>query len=361
MNDTKYPKWIDEYSKAFHNAFKNMIPGSWGPLDIFVVIGFLNGSFFSRLHEAITKIKEQNISIEEVAKSFSCSSALRMAVFWVILEYQFSDPKNKSQCREVVDFLMEALEQSMQKDLFAYESNVAHSQEEIEKILKTVSWADGDPKIARELGKLYNSLASLSFALYRDFFPEESNEVYGPYDPSSKFGPNTLLVIKHFPKIKAVELWPQMKDLKNSDIKIFQVFENVSYKCEAIGMHSLYEGDLINGLRKYAVVVDGEYQNDIEKIKELSDYYAEVATKQSQAYNDLSKEELKEKVLEWYSYKFFNFFNLIGMDWRPTKEMLDSVKDKDVAERFELTEFPSYEEYVKDPMFEVYWMKELYT
>lgn len=360
MNKEKYPKWIDEFAKALHIAFTNMMPCSWGPVNADEVISSLNGVFISRVHEAIIKIKKKGYKIEEVAKTFSCPSTPRIAFTFLIWEYKSSEPKNKAQFREVTEYLIEILSCLAKKDIFVYESNIAHSHEEIETILNKTDWQTGDREMARELGKLYNSVASLVFSLYGDFFPQDSHEVYGPYDASKKFGDNTILIIKHFPKIRPVEIWPEIKKLKYSDVKIFQVFKNVKFKCELIGMHSIYEGDIINNLVAYFVTIDGVPQNSIEKIKELSDYFAKMATEQSIVYDKLSKEERKIKILEWYSYQFVDFFKLAGMNWKPTKEMLGAVKDKEVGDRYECEEFPSFEEYIKSPEFEIYWLKDLY-
>lgn len=360
MTKEKYPKWIDEFAKAFHNAFAKMVPITWGPINADEVISSLNGAFISRVHQAIIKIKKKGYKIEEVAKTFSCPSTPRIAFPFLIWEYQGSEPKNKAQFKEVAEYLVEILSYLAKKDIFAYKSNIAHTDEEIETILNKTDWQTGNSQTARELGKLYNSVASLVFSLYGDFFPQDSHEVYGPYDASKKFGEDTILIIKHFPKIKPIEVWPESKKLKYSDVKIFQVFKDVKFRCEMVGMHSIYQGDIINNLVAYFVVVDGIPQNSIEKIKKLSDYFAEIATEQSIAYEDLSKEERKIKILEWQCYQFVDFFKLADMDWRPTKEMLEAIKDKKVADRYELEEFPPFEEYIKGPEFEIYWLKDLY-
>lgn len=356
----KYPDWIDEYAKSFHNSFSNMVPITWGPTDAVELIGKFNGLYLSKIYNAITEIKKQNIPMDKVAKSFSGPSILRLIMYWVVSEYVPNKQKNKEQFRKTMEFLVEVLRHMVKKDIFAYESNIAHSVDEVNNILNTTKWSEGDKFSARELGKLYNSLASLVFALYRDYFPQDSHEVYGPYDASKKFGKDTILLIKHFPKIKCVELWPEMKKLKYRDVKIFQVFKDVKFKCELIGMHSIYEGDLINGLISYAVIVDGEYVNDIEQIKVLSDYFAEIATKQSTVYDRLSKEELKEKILYWLCYQAIDFFKLAGIDWKPTGEMILAIKDIDVADRYEMEYCPSFEEYTTSQEFEIYWLKDLY-
>lgn len=360
MNSQDYPKWIDEYARAFHNSFAKMVPITWGPVDALSLMAFLQGSFISKVHKAIKKIKSKGYKIEKVVQTFSCPSTLRPALYFLIWEYQNSQQKNKEQFREVVEYIVEILSYLNKKDIFVYEGNIGHTNKEIETLLNKTEWQSGNSKVARELGKFYNSLTSLVFSLYKDFFPQDSHEIYGPYDVSKKFGQSTILVIKHFFKIKPVELWPEIKKLKYSDVKIYQVFRDVKFRCEIIGMHSIYEGDIINNLVAYSVLIDGTLQNSIEKIKELSNYFAEIATEQSLVYKKLSKEYLKKKVLEWECYQFSGFFKLAGMDWRPTEEMLKIIKDKEVPDRFELEQFPSFEEYTTSPESEIYWLKDLY-
>ena len=356
---SKYPKWIDEYAKAFHTGFINVVPTRWGPVDVFSLVYYLNGTFLSKIYKAITIIKKKKIHISKIIKSFSCPSSIRVALLFLVYEYQGSNPKNKKQFKEIAEFFVMILKYWTKKDAFAYESNIIHSSLEIDNLVNNTHWVEGNKELAREIGKLYNSLSALVYSLYRDFFPQDSHEIYGPYK-TSKFGKNAILLIKHFPKIKPVELWPEIKNFKYKDVKIYQVYKNIKFKCEIIGMHSIYKGDLINNLVAYSVVVDGKYKNDIKEIKSLRDYFAEIATKQSMIYDKLSKEELKKKVLEWECYQFFNFFKLAGMEWRPTKEMLEAIKDKKVGDKFELEKFVPFKEFTTSPKFEVYWLKDLY-
>ena len=355
-----YPKWIDEWARAVHNGFSHMVPCSWGPIDVMALIGFLNGAFLSRLAEAVRRIKEKNVPIEKVAECFPSPSSLHVAIYYLVTEYQWSNPKRKGEMREVIEYLLEILKRLRKRDLFAYESNIGHSEKEIEETLRVTRWAQGSPIVARELGRLYVSLDAFVLALYGDFFPQEGHEVYGPYNASSKFGEDTILIIKDFVKIRPLELWPEAKDFKHDKIKIFQIYRDVKFRCELIGKHSLYEGDIIQNLVAYAVVVDGKIFNAIQDMKALRDEFAQTALKQSSLYDTLSKEELKKKMLEWLCYQFVYLFKLAGMDWRPTEAMLQAVKDKTVGDRFESEVFPSYEEYINSREFEVYWLKDLY-
>ncbi len=358
MIKEKYPKWIDEFAKSIHNSVINVIPASWSTPDCFKLVSYLNGSFLQKIHQAITIIKEKNYSKKEIAKSFSCPSTLRWTLWLFALEYQHTQSKNKVQFKEIMEFFVGILNHIMQEDVFSYRSNIAHNSKEIEEILETTPWIAASPQITREVGKLYTSSTALAFSLYKDFFPQDSHEVYGPYTAETKFGENTILIIKHFPKIHPDELWPEL-NYRYKDIKIFQIIKDVKFRCDMVGMHTIYEGDIINNTLMLAVMINGKFIT-INEIKSTSQEVAQIATNQFQVYDSMSLDQIKEKLLEWECYQFFNFFKLAGMNWKPTKEMLEAIKDKKVGDRYELEEFPSFDEYTTSPEFEIYWLKDLY-
>jgi hypothetical protein len=60
------------------------------------------------------------------------------------------------------------------------------------------------------------------------------------------------------------------------------------------------------------------------------------------------------------NYFRISFFSLAGADWRPTEQMINSIKDKNIPTRFELSQFPSFEEYSTSWDYEIYWLKDLY-
>lgn len=361
MNNENYPKWIDDYAKAFHQAFSNMVPLYVGSIDVFYIAGLLGGTFLARVYEAIKIIKNKNYSLAEIAKSFATLATLRTQIYWLMLEFLGAkNTADRRALRESIDFFAEILYFAAKKDAFGYDSSIRHSQAEIDSLLRNLNFENGNPEVARELGKLYNSLVSLVFALYDDFLPQDSHEVYGPYDTSKFYGPGTFLLIKDFPKIRPVDLWPGIGELKYKQAKIHQVYKDIKFRCELIGMHSVYEGDPVSNLKFYYVAVDGKAVNEKEKIKELTNYFSDESIKQAQVLARLSQEQLKLKGLEWLMYQLKDFFKLADMDWRPTEEMWQRIKDKDIPKKFDLPQFPSYEEFVDSQEYEVYWLKDLY-
>ena len=70
-SNKKYPAWIDEFGESIHQAFSNMIPSNWGPVNPFEFFTIQNGTFFNKLHIAIKIIKEKKVRINIIAESFS--------------------------------------------------------------------------------------------------------------------------------------------------------------------------------------------------------------------------------------------------------------------------------------------------
>jgi len=358
MTKENYPKWVDEWAKSAHNAFVNIVPGNWGPIDYLAYAHYNNNAFFDKLYQAITTIKEKEYSKEVISKTFSCPSALRFAFLLLIWEYSYSDHKYKEKFKEIAEFIVGMLNYMMKEDVFCLNRNIAHSREEIKDVLESTPWNSADPNMARELGKLYTSCAALAFSLYRDFFPQISHEIYGPYDVSSKFGKDAILIIKHFPKLLPKEIWPDLNYIYE-DIKIFQIFKNIKLKCEIIGMHTIYEGDIINNVVGYAVMINSKFV-DVEQIKNTTKEISEITTRQIQVYDSMTTDGLAKKSLDWECYQFIDFFKLAGMDWRPTKEMLFAIKGKDIGSRTIMETISSFEEYTNSLDNEIYWLKDLY-
>ena len=161
--------------------------------------------------------------------------------------------------------------------------------------------------------------------------------------------------------MQVAELWPELPSVHYNELLLHQVYKNVSYRCAFVGTHSVYEGDVINNLVAYTVSVDGKFVDSLDEIKEIRDHLAYAATSTWAAYEPMSKEDLIQKNLEWYGFLFKGFFELAGMDWRPTSEMFRALKGKAIPDRLIMDSFPSYEELVTSPDYEVYWLKELYS
>lgn len=351
--------WVDECAKAIHRAFSNMVPSSWVP-DGFSVLGLLQGAFIEQLHLAVINLKRKGVPIAVVAHSFSNPSTLHAALYFANVEYRNHKNKDKVAYKETVEYLVELIYFLAKKDPWIERSNIVHSPEEITALLETTPFLDGNQDISKELGRLYVSSVSLAYSLYGDFFPQEACDIYGPYDVSKQYGAGAILLIKHFPKLTPEDLWPQIYNREYSDVKIIQIYKNIEFACEFIGMHSLYKGDTHNNLITYAVSANGSFIQDTDSIKQLRTTLAEKATEQSKIRDAMTKEDIKNKFLYWLGYQYNEFFKLADMNWKPTPKMLDAIKNKEIPDKLVMTSMPPYDEFIKSPDWEIVHLKELY-
>lgn len=355
-----HPQWVDEYTKSIHQAYVGMVPGDWGPIDFYAGYRALNGAFIKKLHEAVVRLKTKKVPLRIVAKDFLSPSSIRPAFSFAAYEYGMSDHTTHVQAREVFDYFDKLTRQVFKKDVWAQKSNIIHTSGEVDKLIKRIPWEKGNSDVARLISRLGNSASALAYALYRDFYVDESQEVYGPYDVSKKFGRDHALVIKHYPKMRPTTLWPSMRSFRYTDMKLYMMYEGVQVKCEFIGMHTLYKGDVMGGLRKYAVEIDGVFYRDQKKMKEVMEYIGKRAVKQWSAYEKMSKQDLKMKFLEWMCFSCSPLFHLAGMDARPSEEMIRNVMKAKIGDRCVVSKFPTYAAFLKRKDWEAYWLRDLY-
>ena len=356
-----YPPWIDDYVATVHNAFVGMVPSSWSSLDFWAELHLFDGMFIARLHKAVVKLQAAGRTPLEVAHTFSNPSTIRSALYFLAVEYQLSDHSLQQEFREVAECLVAALTAWVPEDTFALSTNKPYTPEHVKTFLTTVPFQKGEVAAARELGRLFTACASLAFALYRDFFPQEANDVYGPYDVSDTYGPGAMLLIKHFPKIKPVGLWPQSVSFTYEDIKLYQIYTNVTFRCDWIGMHSVYQGDLIQNLVAWAVEANSTFVTDLAEVKAVRNTIEETVLAQMPAYDPMTGQDWLQLGLRWDCWQFNTFFELAGMDWEPTQEMKEKLRGKDAKMGASMDSYPSLQEYAKDPNYEAYWLKSLYV
>lgn len=360
MNEHAYPAWIDEYARSLHPAFEHMVPADWGPLDFFECWKHLNAAFIDRLHDAIVVLKQKDVPLEEIARSFSSPSSFRACFYFTILEYQQSDHGRKDAAREVFDYLDAVLRVMFIRDYWCSKQNVIHSDAEIDTLMDRLAFAEANTEDARVIARLGNAASAMSYVLYRDFYMSESFDVFGPYDVSKHLGPHHTLVVRTYPKMRPVELWPETAGLACNDVTLYLSYENVGMTCEFIGAHTQYTGDTIGGLRRWAIEVDGAPVTDIAEAKRLMQYLGEKTVSYWGLYEGMSRDDLQEKFLEWMGYALKPLFDRAGMDWRPTEAMRENLIGKPVPERLVMSSFPDFEEYTTSPEWEIYWLKELY-
>ena len=142
------------------------------------------------------------------------------------------------------------------------------------------------------------------------------------------------MIIKQFQNLKPIELWgSKVDDLLSNKIKIYCVYKDVKFSMD-VTSHANFEGDLINGLKYFAVEMDGRLISDFSEIRQTTEKIGLKAMEMWQTLTSLDFESAKVKYLEQRCYNYVNLCRKLGLDWKPTKEMLEVVKDKSLAKNF---------------------------
>lgn len=339
--------WVDSYSDSILTTIDSMDFETLQPFSHLHFQPLFAKEFVDKISELFERTEEQNVSFEELARLFPTGACLRPQIYFTLLDLKISKtPRRKRE--KIANSYFEMLKALAKDDIYSHKSHILMDDNEVKKLVRNTKFQKANPEIARLLGKLYNALYNLGAGLYFDFYMDYCMENEGPYDVSEFFGPRTILVIKRAISLRPMEIWPDSKDVAVDDIKIYTVYKDVEYRTDGVSTHSVYEGDTINNLIAYAVYIGGKPCTSIEKLNELLENFTEHSFKQWKHLLSLEFETQKQKGLEIKCYGYKNLFERVGRDWKPTKAMINAIKDKP---------FPKVNEYWKPTSDKEYWKK----
>lgn len=346
MEQLEKYSWLDEFLQALEKTLgfmdlSTLQPTSWRHFQPLIAQEWLD--WFWRI---IEKRNEQNIPFETVAQVLQPDLCREHLLFTLEDLKTAHWPLEKR--LQVANFFYQTLKAQMpQGDLFGlYGTTRRHSQNDIRSLMQN-SFEQGTPEIARELGKLYNGAYNLGASLYLDFYMGKAVENWGPYQLEN----NQILVIKEMRFLRPTEIWSDIKTTMNK-IGLFAVYENVEFSTDLIACHTQYKGDVINGLKNWRMECDGKVITDISEIRAIGNNLAEVGIEQWQHLTTLPERELLQKAVWIRCYMFKEVCDLLGIDWQPTKQLLDAIKNKTLQEGWKQWKQP-----IEKEAFNEYWRK----
>ncbi|MBI2112294.1 hypothetical protein HYT52_02045 [Candidatus Woesearchaeota archaeon] len=335
---------LKSYNQSILNALGDMDLGTLKPMSHFMFHPLFAQEWIHKLEKIVDEVSEQKIPLAKVAKTIR-SGNLRAHLYFILMDLKSAKiPRDRRV--KIANFFYSVLQEIAQDDVDGTKSNICHTSQEVSRLMNK-PFSPADSTIARLLGRLYTACYHLANGLYTDFYTDYSAENMGPYH----LGKDHILVIKHFEDLKPTSLWKTNFPYKS--VTIYCVYENVKFSVDAISCHSMYQGDHINGLKKYSVEVDGEVVNDQEEIKKIVQAIEQESVQQWKKLLDLNREDLKQKGLMIRCYLFKKMFDLVGIGWKPTSEMVKAVKGKRWSTYWK-SSGREYWEKVLDPAIEFY-------
>jgi len=327
------PYWIEPFLKSSYQLFANHDPASHLPFDAWGLHPLYNDLWLRKIYEMIQVFKEKGYKIEDHQDLFPNLSSTRFIVLMNTIHYQTSKLNDPKLITTIQDFLVKSIELRSKDDLFAYDKNIECSEAEIEKILDEKKLKNASIEESKEIGKILVALASLTHGLYNDWCTDYDYEITGPY----KIGGETVL-LRSFPDLRPIDIWPDINwDFEN--VSIITAYKNLDAKIAFVGCHILYTGNTIENLSRYRVEVDGRRLETLAELKDFRDKVMPIAAAQFEKYLGMDFENQKIKFVEQEHYQLKKLFDLVGVDWKPSSEILNRIKDKDLIRDV----FPSYE------------------
>src|SRR3989338_2979275 len=323
----KYMTWIKDFAKASYGIYAGNTIDAFQPLDFFHFFGLWYDLWLIEVLKALDKLDVDKKHYKDLKHLLPMPSNMRAILIKAIPSYVGAGKKNKEVYRRFTNFKARMLQEACIEDPFGKYSTPLHRREEVEQIMKTILWRTATESDARVLGKLITAAASIVHGLYNDVVTDFGWDAYGPYH-KHRAGKNLTLLIRDFPDLQPHPLWPKelMPEIKK--FQIYQLFEKVEWEISCVGCHTILKsGNPISGLRYFAVIADGKPLT-LEEIKKLTFH---LATKAESLYKEIRKkdfEELKLMVMWQECYQLKALLEAAGMDWRPTAEMLDAIKNQ---------------------------------
>lgn len=281
----------------------------------------------------IEKFKNKDYKIKNHLNCFPSLSSIRFNVLMSMIHYQTSKMDNPEVITTIENFFVESIKKRAKSDIFAENSNIELSKKELNELLSKRSLNKPSIQESRELGKILVALASLTHGLYNDWTTDYNYEISGPY----QFGPKTLF-IRNFPDNKPIDLWKNL-DWHFHNVSIITLYQNLDAKIAFVGCHITYSSNTVENLIGYNLQIDGREIKGIKSLLKIEKEMLSIAARQYETYMNMNFEDQKIKYLFQEGYQFKKLFELVEMDWRPSQEMIERVKNKKLIENI----FPTYD------------------
>ncbi|MBU1037369.1 hypothetical protein KKF32_05115 [Patescibacteria group bacterium] len=319
--------WIKPFSKATFKVFAGQVLEGFQPIDFFHFFPLWHDLWVAKITEIIKKLNLGNKHFKDIKYLLPPPSNIRAILLKLIASYHASSIKNKNEYKLVANFFAKILQESCTNDPFSLTSNPYHSKEEIRDLVQTIPWKEADTTIARKIGQLITAVGSLVHGQYNDVVTDLGWETYGPYQ-IQHLKQNYTLLIRHFPNLAPKELWPQKYLASAKELIIYALYQDVKWEIYVVGCHTVSKkGNPVTGMKKYAVIADDKtvsQEKMIEFIKESSNKAEAVY----QEIKGMDFEQLKLMVMTQECYQLKLLFDKADINWKPTKEMLERIKNK---------------------------------
>lgn len=326
------PDWIDPFIRSGHKLVANHDPSSHLPFNAWRLHPLYNDLFLKKIYQLVTTFEEKGYKISDHLDSFSNLSSTRFIVFMNMVHYQTSGMDDPKLLTTIQDFFVESIKLRAKEDLFAEKKNVQYSDDEINKLISSNNLQEASIDESREIGKILVALGSITHGLYNDWCTDYDYEISGPY-----YVDDEMILLRSFPDLFPKDIWPEI-DWDFREASILTCYKNLDASVGFVGCHIVYNGNAVENLVRYGFVLDGKDISGLQDLKNFRDKVMAIAASQYEKFMAMPWEEQKIKYVWQEHYQFKKLFDLVGLDWRPSPEIIERIKGKALLEDV----FPNY-------------------
>ncbi|MFH0971002.1 MAG: hypothetical protein V1835_00395, partial [Candidatus Micrarchaeota archaeon] len=315
----EYPDWMGKWLNSLVRGMGAMDEATWSPFDIFRFNPYYSDLAVTRMGEAASKLEEKNPDLGKLAKHLNSPQVTRVEMYLAATDLKASGMNREKIGPRIFEFYNRVLHVQCKRDYYGENSSYVHSDEELRELVEKVPWEKGSFENGREIGRLINSLSELSWSLYSDYFYPRSYKNLGPY--AVNLAGRKTLIVREYTDCKPIEIWGESRLNPAKHVKILTAYNPAA----GIGMdwieHIYAKKNLPRNLTHFAIWADGKWLGMDDAI-ELRHKFEECAAEQFERFSNLPYEEVKKKLITFRYYELKEFYTELGMEWRPTKEML---------------------------------------
>lgn len=330
-------QWFDQILKSSNAAIELNGNLHYTPFNPYTSLWPLySKEWLDWLYVAFEKSKQKNSTNRELAFGFLGPQIIRKTLVDVaFMSKACSYDKKKTE--QLLTWLKDILLEKCTGDPFGFESNQVLSKEDLKYLMQMFPFhppVEGEAQAAMQLVKNCEALTQVNFL----WNTQEWLDTYGPYTlPSGR-----KIMLHAFTNFEPVEIFPHAAGFDPSTIYIYSIHDNAEIKVDYYGRTN-NKSPLAETMTSLLIFEHGRLVKDQTRIIQLNALLQEEAQKQAMRMQALDAEQLKEKEVELHCYMYRELFKLLELDWKPTQEMKNAVKDKALL-KFETPAFENEKE-----------------
>ncbi len=323
---TTYPPWIDGYAKAVYKLSASHDPSTHLPFDGFMLMPHYVPEWVSFLMGPIDAFTKSGKSIQDIIHALPGHSSLKFNVF--LLAYMFSQAKTDPEIVvKITNFFVSAIKQRAVNETW-WADNLIKKYQNPQQFTKHLQPATTDT--AKTAAKISAGCGMLVHALYNDFATDLSFDVYGPYPINT----SETFWVREYQNLNPTELWPN-RAFPYTSIKIYATYKDLDSNAHYIGCHMDYKQNLIEKLSRINVEVDGKHISNDEELLKIKDTIFKSASREFQICKSWNFEKQKHMWMTQMCYQFKPFFEEFNLNWQPTNQLREAVKNKQLVQYWE--------------------------